>query len=175
MEQKRNLGNMIISSFMLLISIIIFFIIIPTQIQNPPQVKSIFLKPTFAPRVFTILLGVLGLILLLKAILKRKVGLFKEEETEEAYGDEKYTFEKEKLAIFVLFICVITVILINYIGIVVSSIFFLVFIMMYFGQKRWLLIILVSVLVPIILFFFFHELANVMLPMGRLFSLEGLI
>jgi len=178
-EQKLNRGNIIISCLIVVISLMTYFVLIPSQIHNPPQVKSMFLKPSFAPRVYTVFLGLLGFILLLKEILVKKIGLASEKSIRLSRRndklDKKYISEKEKLALLIIFVCVIIVILINYIGIVVSSILFLLFVIIYFGQQRLWLIVIIAIVVPLILFIFFHELAKVIFPKGILFSLEQFI
>jgi hypothetical protein len=79
------------------------------------------------------------------------------------------------VVVTILIICFVFALSIKYFGMVIPSILFLGSMMSYFGQRKSVLVLIIMLLVPLILYFFFHDLANVVLPKGTLFSLEQLL
>ena len=59
---------------LIVFSIILYWIIIPDQIHVPSQVKSAFLSPAFAPKAFTLFLGLMALVLLLVTLVRLRTG-----------------------------------------------------------------------------------------------------
>lgn len=153
-------------------SIVLYWIIIPNQIHTPSQVKSAFLSPAFAPKVFTLFLGLMALVLLLLVLIRLRTG-------PPTPGVERINMKdilrEEGVVIIILIICFVFALSIEYFGMVIPSICFLGIMMSYFGQRKWGLVLIIMLLVPLILYFFFHDLAKVVLPKGSLFSLEQLL
>jgi putative tricarboxylic transport membrane protein len=158
---------------LILFSTILYWVIIPDQIHVPSQVKSEFLSPAFSTKVFALFLGLMSLILLLNTIFHiRKYSPTDLGKADAKPRSKKSLIKEEGLVAAILIICCIVVVSIEYLGMVIPSIFFLGAMMVYFGQRRWVVIIGIMILVPLVLYFFFHDLAKVSLPKGALFSLE---
>jgi hypothetical protein len=157
---------------LIVFSIILYWIIIPDQIHIPSQVKSAFLSPAFAPKAFTLFLGLMALVLLLVTLVRLRTG---PPTPSVKRVNKKGILREEGVIITILIICFVFALSIKYFGMVMPSIFFLGIMMSYFGQRKWGLVLIIMLLVPLILYFFFHDLAKVVLPKGTLFSLEQLL
>jgi hypothetical protein len=169
---KGSKSDIVPAVFLIVFSIILYWIIIPAQIHIPSQVKSAFLSPAFAPKVFTLFVGLMGLVLLLITLVRLRTGssISRIERV-----DRKGVLREESVIVAILIICFVFALSIKYFGMVIPSILFLGIMMSYFGQRKWVLVLIIMLLVPLILYFFFHDLANVVLPKGTLFSLEQLL
>ena len=153
-------------------SIVLYWIIIPDQIHVPSQVKSAFLSPAFAPKAFTLFLGCMALVLLLITLVRLRLD-FAIASIKRL--NMKGILREESVVIAILIICFVFALSIEYFGIVIPSNCFLGVMMSYFGQRKWGLILIIMLLVPLILYYFFHDLAQVVLPKGSVFSLEQLL
>jgi len=174
--EKAHKPDIVPAVLLILFSIILYCFIIPDQIHVPSQVKSEFLSPAFAPKVFTLFLGLMSLILLLNTIIpSRKYSPDDLATPDTKPKDKKNLLKEEGLVAAILIICCIFTISIEYLGMVIPSVLFMGIMMAYFGQRKWILIIVIMILLPLILYFFFHDLARVVLPKGTLFSLEQLL
>ena len=71
---KAPKSDIVPAILLIVFSIILYWIIIPGQIHIPSQVKSAFLSPAFAPRVFTLFLGLMALVLLLMTLVRLRPG-----------------------------------------------------------------------------------------------------
>ena len=61
-------SDIVLTFVLLFFSVVILFIIIPSQINEPGYIKSTYLSPAFVPRVFTVFLGFMALLLFFRSI-----------------------------------------------------------------------------------------------------------
>jgi hypothetical protein len=169
---KAPKSDIVPAVLLIVFSIILYWIIIPGQIHIPSQVKSAFLSPAFAPRVFTLFLGLMALVLLLMTFVHLRPG---SPTPSIERVNKQGILREEGVVVTILIICFVFALSIKYFGMVIPSILFLGSMMSYFGQRKSVLVLIIMLLVPLILYFFFHDLANVVLPKGTLFSLEQLL
>ena len=169
---KKDFKSDIVFSIVLLgIVAVLYWQIIPTQISVPSMIKSPYLSPAFSPRVFTLYLGVMAVILLLTSLTGR--GQTKPEEgrgSDEKMMALKKTVKEQLLVFGIWLICVLYIGSIYIAGIIIPSALLLGVLMYFFGQKRRAVIISILIIVPLSLYLFFHGLANVSFPKGILFG-----
>lgn len=168
---KDSKSDIIFSIVLLGIVAVLYWRIIPTQISVPSMIKSPYLSPAFSPRVFTLYLGVMAVILLLISFADRK----KSKPAKDPVPDEKKMklkmAAKEQLLVFTIWlVCVLYIFSIYLVGIIIPSALLLGILMFFFGQKRWTIIVSILIIVPLTLYLFFHGLANVSFPQGILFG-----
>jgi len=152
------------------IAVVLVGFLIPAQINEPGYIKSKYLSPAFAPRMFSIFLGVVALILLGQSVARLK----KRPAKREARPEKQILPAANArwgaiLAVLLWVSCCLFLLAVELFGIMVPSILFLGGLMFYFGQKKWLLILSIMILVPLILYLFLHYIANVQFPTGILF------
>jgi hypothetical protein len=173
--QNTFRSNLALSIFLILASLFIYFLLIPWQVGEPKNIGSVFLSPAFAPKFFSLCLGLLGLILLFQTIAKRRAA--SRQATQEHVAAKLQAVKSwngEGVVIVTIAVCVVFIMSIKYLGMLIPSIIFLGGMMFYFGQRNWTVIVTVMVLFPLILYFFLNDMANIIIPGGSLFSLEGL-
>ena len=92
--------------------------------------------------------------------------------------DESEKKEKGKIDIRSLLIfgrvCILYLLVFNFLGFVLSTIILLVLLMMLLGERRWWFILLVSVISSLIIYLLFAKYLSVMLPKGKIFWYLGL-
>jgi hypothetical protein len=162
--------DIILTIAVIAFAVLLVGFLIPTQINEPGYIKSKYLSPAFVPRLFSIFLGAVALILLGQSVARLK----KLPGKREARSDEKAIPAANArrgpiLAALLWVSCCLFVLAVEFFGILVPSILFLGGLMFYFGQKRWLLILSIMILVPLSLYLFLHHIANVQFPAGILF------
>lgn len=168
---KNRKSDIIFSIVLLGIVAVLYWQIIPAQISVPAMIKSPYLSPAFSPRVFTLYLGIMAVILLLISLTNREKS---KPAKDLASGEKKMKLKiavKEQLLVFAIWLaCVLYIFSIYLIGIIIPSALLLGCLMFLFGQKRWTIIVSILIIVPLTLYLFFHELANVSFPKGILFG-----
>jgi len=162
--------DIILTIAVIAFAVLLVGFLIPAQINEPGYIKSKYLSPAFVPRVFSIFLGAVALILLGQSVARLK----KLPGKSEARSDEQETPAANArrgaiLAVLLWASLCLFMLAVQFFGILVPSILFLGGLMFYFGQKRWLLILSIMILVPVILYLFLHNVANVQFPTGILF------
>ena len=92
--------------------------------------------------------------------------------------DESEKKEKSKIDIMSLLIfglvCILYLLVFNFLGFVLSTIILLVLLMMLLGERRWWFILLVSVISSLVIYLLFAKYLSVMLPKGKIFWYLGL-
>ncbi len=76
---KEIKSDIVLTFVLLFFSVVILFIIIPSQINEPGYIKSTYLSPAFVPRVFTIFIGFMALLLFFRSITRLKKSSSKKE------------------------------------------------------------------------------------------------
>ena len=92
---------------------------------------------------------------------------------DESEKKEKSKIDIKSLLIFGL-ICILYLLVFNFLGFVLSTIILLVLLMMLLGERRWWFILLVSVISSLIIYLLFAKYLSVMLPKGKIFWYLGL-
>jgi hypothetical protein len=143
-------------------SLIGFFIIIPAGVVVPDSDAPLALSPAFWPSLIMLILLVSGVSILLQLILshlkKRPVSFMQDEETPLIPDAWRLLLVIPGLFIYYL--------LIDKLGILLSSVLLLIALMLLGGERRFWPISLVAILLPTLLYYFFTLIGNAMLPMG---------
>ena len=174
---KRYKLDLMLSGFVIIFSLILIIFIIPTQIRVPENLKGTYLSPAAFPWGYSVFLLIMGVILLATTIFSKKM-LEEEEEKEEKKAeqngavilDEKKKKESFLIAVKLWIIFIIFMILLQYMGILISSIIFMCFTILYFGNGSKIIAICFSILVPVFLYSFFRFVGGVPLFNGILFK-----
>ena len=118
-----------------------------------------------SPYLFPLIISFFLLILSISIIMQ---GLKDESEKK-----EKSKIDIKSLLIFGL-ICILYLLVFNFLGFVLSTIILLVLLMMLLGERRWWFILLVSVISSLVIYLLFAKYLSVMLPKGKIFWYLGL-
>lgn len=118
-----------------------------------------------SPYLFPLIISFFLLILSISIIMQ---GLKDESEKK-----EKSKIDIKSLLIFGL-ICLLYLLVFNFLGFVLSTIILLVLLMMLLGERRWWFILLVSVISSLVIYLLFAKYLSVMLPKGKIFWYLGL-
>ena len=118
-----------------------------------------------SPYLFPLIISFFLLILSISIIMQ---GLKDESEKK-----EKSKIDIRSLLIFGL-VCILYLLVFNFLGFVLSTIILLVLLMMLLGERRWWFILLVSVISSLIIYLLFAKYLSVMLPKGKIFWYLGL-
>ena len=119
------------------------------------------LSPYLFPLIISIFLFILSISILASS--------FKENEKRK----EKEKGDIKSLLIFGL-ICILYLLVLNFLGFVLSSILLLISLMILLGERRWWFIALVSIISTVVIYLLFAKYLSVMLPKGRVFWYLGL-
>lgn len=119
------------------------------------------LSPYLFPLIISIFLFILSISILASSLKEN------EKRKEKEKGDIK------SLLIFGL-ICVLYLLVLNFLGFVLSSILLLISLMILLGERRWWFIALVSIISTVVIYLLFAKYLSVMLPKGRVFWYLGL-
>ncbi|MGN1190135.1 MAG: tripartite tricarboxylate transporter TctB family protein [Candidatus Ornithospirochaeta sp.] len=119
------------------------------------------LSPYLFPLIISIFLFILSISILASSLKEN------EKRKEKEKGDIK------SLLIFGL-ICVFYLLVLNFLGFVLSSILLLISLMILLGERRWWFIALVSIISTVVIYLLFAKYLSVMLPKGRVFWYLGL-
>lgn len=118
-----------------------------------------------SPYLFPLIISFFLLILSISIIMQ---GLKDESEKK-----ERSKIDIKSLLIFGL-VCILYLLIFNFLGFVLSTIILLVLLMMLLGERRWWFILLVSVISSLIIYLLFAKYLSVMLPKGKIFWYLGL-
>lgn len=119
------------------------------------------LSPYLFPLIISIFLFILSISILASSLKEN------EKRKEKEKGDIK------SLLIFGL-ICVLYLLVLNFLGFVLSSILLLISLMILLGERRWWFIALVSIISTVVIYLLFAKYLSVMLPKGKVFWYLGL-
>ncbi len=168
---KQIRMDLALSLFFILLSVLIYWWIIPRQIPVPPQVRSLYLSPAFAPKVFVAFLGITSFVLMIVTLIR---GVRKGHSVTSSIPNQQVDLHSAwKIHAIVLAIwlsCCAYIYAVEGFGIIPSSIVLLFVLTSYFGQKNKLRVAILAVVVPIAIYLFFTRLANVPFPTGLLFK-----
>jgi hypothetical protein len=156
---KSEQQNIISGGIIALISIIVYFIIIPMEVKLKPDAK---VGPEFFPKLAVFTIGVMALIYVIiqvrnlrAAQVSFKDGLM--------FNVKEYTAHIIFIAMTVLFL-----ILTRYLGFAISAVLFLISLLFFFGSKGALKNIIIAVLYGITVYYVFSNVLKVRFPPGIL-------
>lgn len=147
-SQAEKYGGMILSIF----SLILYFLIIPTQISN---VENVLVSPQSFPKALAIVLLILSLCLFASGIKKNK------KDDQKIYS---ISFSEIKLVLITLGIVAAYILVVKYLGYLITTIIALGILMFIYGQRKRKTILIVSIMVPILIEVFFTKLMKIHLP-----------
>jgi hypothetical protein len=167
---KEIKTNLVLALMLIFFSVALLFFVIPSQINEPSYIKSKYLSPAFVPRVFTIYLGLMALVLFFRSVSHLKKSSSKKAvRSAGKKNPPAVEWWGQWIAAFIWISCCLFILAVEFFGILIPSILFLGALMVCFGQKKWLLVLSVMILVPLLLYLFLHDIANVQFPQGILF------
>jgi len=147
----------VIGSVIFLIISGLFFVL---SMDFPTVAVTTDVGPAFMPRMYTVFLALLSIVLLIQGI--------KEKIKKEKYSITNY--ENIGLVLIIMALTVVYVFLIPYLGFyLVSLIFIITFLFISRVKKLWT-ILFVSIFTNVFVFVFFEKLLAVPIPVGMLFS-----
>lgn len=145
---------------------LVFWVLIPVAVPVPGSIKVAALSPDFWPKIITIGLAVMGLILTIQGLVR----LFGERAVKKRKKENATTLTKKRSTFLrpagIGFGLLVYYALVEPLGIVVSSIMALLGFALIYGERRWKILIPVAVLLPIGLYYFFVKVANIPMPLG---------
>ncbi len=152
MEMNESKAQRSLGIALAILAIILFFCIIPWQIQFVADADP---SPRFFPRAITVLLFLCSVGLFLNGMLTRN-----------APDQKRYTLTKAggKLVVLTLAALAVYTVLLHYIPYIPATIATLAFLIWRYGQKRPLRLIGVSVIVPVAIYLSFTKLLLLRLP-----------
>ncbi len=153
-----NKKDLFFSLFINFFALLLIFWLIPRHV-SPHATALHGLTPQVFPYLVAGLLGVLGFVLTIK-IIKKPHKKF----------DNNIEYKINKDAIFCVLLFGVYMFLIFYVGMLISSLMFLIVFMFFFGSQQWGKVTIISVFMIFILFIFFEKLALVPIPRGYFFE-----
>jgi hypothetical protein len=162
--------DILLAIILIFFSVALFYFVIPSQINEPSYINSKYLSPAFIPRLFSICLGCVALLLLAQSVAQLKDKQQKKAQFEQKTDLVSKTRKKQYLAFFLWGSCCLFVYSVELLGILIPSILFLGALLSYFGEKRWILNLSIMILIPTFLYLFFHVIVNVQFPEGILLT-----
>ena len=147
----------------LVLGLLIFFLLIPSGIDQPGSVEHAALAPDFWPKIIAAIIIVMGLLLTIKP---------GKEEGEDG-GDAVPWLQRLPGLAVALGTLFAFYFLIPLLGMVVPGMVMALGLMVYAGERRWPRSIAISAGVPILLYFFFVYVASIPIPLGVFESLRG--
>ncbi|GAB4112663.1 MAG: hypothetical protein Kow00103_02610 [Candidatus Caldatribacteriota bacterium] len=154
---KTEQQGIISSGFIILISILVYFFLIPAQVKLKSGAR---IGPEFFPKLAIMVIGVSALIYMIIQIknLKDAKISFKEGLS---FGIKNYLVHIIFITTTILFL-----ILTNYLGFAISAILFLIFILFFFGSKGVLKNIIIAIVYVLIVYYAFCNILKINFPPG---------
>ncbi len=153
--------NLVVGLIFLVFSIIFYFFIIPTQIQESSGMPAA-LSPSLFCRISLIFLMLLSLILIVISQHQTETAESRQELEEENRGNNIRGLVSVSVAI-------LYIVLISTLGFFTSTTLVVLFFTLYFGSRNWKLITLTLVILLPFIYLLFVKGLNVVLPSGLLF------
>lgn len=151
--------NAVISGVIFVLSLIVFFVLIPQQVYER---EGATMGPQFFPKMVTIVLAALSLLLFVQSIF---IGNLSKRGSYKKFQIKPYYFSLFLLVLFsFLYIAAMGIL-----GFLVSTVLFLSATLMLFGEKRFLVVGSISVVGSLTIFVVFGNFLNLLMPSG-LFS-----
>lgn len=158
---KKNYADIITGVFLIVFSGIIYFIILPIQVDQTPGPG---LSAAFFPKLILWSLVLNATVIIVLNVLNQD---------ENPQKNKQYNFEwgrrERKLSLSVMTVCVLYVYFMDILGYLVATPLSLGGLMLLLGARRWMTIFVSVFLYTFILYVVFGYLLNINLPQGILF------
>lgn len=153
---ERN--DLILAAVTVAFALLAMFVLIPKGVEDPGQINVMALGPSFWPFVISLFICLMGLLVGGQALHRYRQANAAPSETTEGFALLRWVGALALLAGYYL--------LLDWLGMVVTSVLALFAFTILGGERRAWLIALISLVLPIALFLFFRYVANVAIPMG---------
>ena len=151
-------SDLILGGITIAFSCLTLFVIIPSGVQNPGQINVMALGPAFWPSVIAIFVFLMGIFVVVQAYRSHGSRESTKEDGLANFAPVRWVSALVLLAGYYL--------LLDILGMVVTSALALLTFMLLGGERRAILIVAITVVLPVALFLFFRYAANVAIPMG---------
>jgi len=153
-----------VNSYVALLFIVlslIFFFLIPYQIEKPKLVMGralMDMTPTLFPRIATVGLGAMSVLFFIQTLLKPEENPFKD-------------LDRVALGKYVIFLLILTAFawMFDPLGFILSGIIITAVLTVFLGNRNIYMVALLSISVPITVYFVFNKLLKISLPEGLLY------
>lgn len=165
---SADLRDLIVGGVTIAFACIVMIVLIPFGVENPGKINVLALGPAFWPFVVAIFLFAMGLLIGGQAIRRARL-----HGNATAGSDEDQATAASELSDFTagrwagaLVLLAAYYLLLNVLGMVVTSALALVSFMVLGGERRPVLVAALAIGLPLVLFLFFRYVANVVIPLG---------
>jgi len=154
MRTRKISEDFLIGTFLLSICSIIYFVVIPREVQGEIQRG---LPPDFFPKFSVIWVGIFAIILMFRGLFTKPKDLLSDQTLKQIREGRKGVIFVITGTIFYLVLCP----LISYIPATVVS---LISLMWVFGERRWIMLVTIPVIVTLAIYVLFAKVMIVQLP-----------
>ncbi len=163
-SKKDYLFESMIGVISLVISVAYFALsyTIGRNVSMKVQMNSI--EPTLFPRA----IGVVAIIISLTILIPAVLGYIRASSTDTTTTERPKVITKDRLVIVISLI--VYLIIMQYIGYIVSTIIVALVILNYIDKSKWKRNLIYSIFFPIVCFFVFNNLLSIWLPIGTIFE-----
>ena len=151
-------SDLILGGVTIAFACLALFVVIPTGGENPGQINMMALGPSFWPSVIAIFICSMGILVALQSYRSHRNRKSSEADGPANFAPARWIGALVLLAGYYL--------LLDILGMVVTSALALLTFMLLGGERRPVLIVAITVILPVALFLFFRYVANVSIPMG---------
>ena len=151
-------SDLILGGVTIAFACLALFVVIPTGVENPGQINVMALGPSFWPSVIAVFICSMGILVALQAYRSHRNRKSSEADEPANFAPTRWIGALVLLAGYYL--------LLDILGMVVTSALALLTLMLLGGERRPVLIVAITVILPVALFLFFRYVANVSIPMG---------
>ena len=151
-------SDLILGGVTIAFACLALFVVIPTGVENPGQINVMALGPSFWPSVIAIFICSMGILVALQSYRSHRNRKSSEADGPANFAPARWIGALGLLAGYYL--------LLDILGMVVTSALALLTFMLLGGERRPVLIVAITVILPVALFLFFRYVANVSIPMG---------
>jgi len=151
-------SDLILGGVTIAFACLALFVVIPTGVENPGQINVMALGPSFWPSVIAVFICSMGILVALQSYRSHRNRKSSEADGPANFAPARWIGALVLLAGYYL--------LLDILGMVVTSALALLTFMLLGGERRPVLIVAITVILPVALFLFFRYVANVSIPMG---------
>ncbi len=151
-------SDLILGGVTIAFACLALFVVIPAGVENPGQINVMALGPSFWPSVIAVFICSMGILVALQAYRSHRNRKSSEADEPANFAPTRWIGALVLLAGYYL--------LLDILGMVVTSALALLTFMLLGGERRPVLIVAITVILPVALFLFFRYVANVSIPMG---------
>ena len=153
MKIAENKAEKVGGGILLIFSLVLLFVLIPSQVK---EVKGFGVSP----RVFPIILSMILLVLSLSLFWRGHSNKATDKDTNEYEISAKET----KLVLLTVLLIGAYIVMLEYLGYLITTVVVLGFLMYMYGQKNIKSIVITSLVIPLTIYYFFTKLMQIRLP-----------